>query len=140
MINVAIIEGYVTGTVWTWGGDLFFRLASYRDPHLPHKPAPPGTPGHDQGADYVTIRVIGAVQQGLSLNVHSGQRVRIHGFLASRSWRRTLAEVVRLMQGESPSWPDSFDPTATVLEEQVIDLVVERIVTLEQSPERARKS
>ncbi|HEC36319.1 MAG TPA: hypothetical protein ENI39_07280, partial [Anaerolineae bacterium] len=90
MLNIVVIEGYVTNKIWHWGADLCFRLASYRDSHLPQKPPPPPETNHDQAADYLTVRVVGGAPGGLPVAIHPGQRVRVHGFLGSRPWRRTL--------------------------------------------------
>jgi len=135
MVNVVIIEGYVTTKIWNWSGDLCFRLASYRDAHLPQKPPPPPETNHDQAADYVTVRVPGGAPGGVPVAVQPGQRVRVHGFLGSRPWRRTLGEIVRASLGGPVEWGDGLDPRKVVLEDEVVDIVAERIVALSQSRE-----
>lgn len=130
MLNTVIIEGYVTNKIWHWSGDLCFRLASYRDPHLPQKPPPAPETNHDQSADYLTVRVIGGGPGGLPLAVQPGQRVRVHGFLGSRRWRRTLAEVGQVVQGQPPVWGAGFDPAGSLLEDEVVDVIAEQIVAL----------
>jgi len=135
MLNVVVIEGYVTHKIWRWSGDLCFRLAAYRDGHLPQKPPPSPQTQHDQAADYLTVRVLGGGPGGLPLAVQPGQRVRVHGFLGSRPWRRTLAEAAQMAQGGSARWEAGFDPGAVWLEDEVVDLLAERIVLLSQSQE-----
>ena len=130
MLNVVIIEGYVTNKIWHWSGDLCFRLASYRDGHLPQKPPPPPETNHDQAADYMTVRVIGGAPGGVPVAVRPGQRVRIHGFLGSRPWRRTLAEVAQLIQGEPVRWAPGYDPSRAILEDEVVDVIAERVIAL----------
>jgi len=135
MLNVVVIEGYVTNKIWHWGGDLCFRLAAYRDSHLPQKPPPPPETNHDQAADYLTVRILGGAPGGLPVAIEPGQRVRIHGFLGSRPWRRTLADVARVSQGQPVVWGQGFDPQRTVLEDEVVDIIVERLVSLERPQE-----
>jgi hypothetical protein len=130
MLNVVIIEGYVTAKIWNWSGDRCFRLASYRDPHLPQKPPPPPETNHDQRADYVTVRVPGGAAGGIPVAIQPGQRVRVHGFLGSRPWRRTLAEIARQAQGAPVVWGEGFEPQRSVLEDEVVDIVAERIIVL----------
>ena len=50
MVNEVLLEGLVVRS-WTYASDLFYSLASYRDPGLPPKPrgitassCPPGSP------------------------------------------------------------------------------------------------
>ncbi|HIE38816.1 MAG TPA: hypothetical protein EYH30_05705 [Anaerolineales bacterium] len=135
MLNVVVVEGYVTNTMWRWSGDLYFRLASYRDPDLPQKPPPQVQTDHDQTPDYLTVRVIGGAPGGLPVAVRPGQRVRIHGFLGSRPRRRTLAEVAEMAQGAPVIWAQGFDPESAVLRDEVTDVVADRIVALGRARE-----
>ncbi len=130
MLNVVIVEGYVTSKIWRWSGDLCFRLASYRDSHLPQKPPPPPGTNHDQTADYMTVRVLGGAPGGVPVAIQPGQRVRIHGFLGSRPWRRTLAEVAQFTQGQPVRWASGFDPAQAILEDEVVDVIAERVIAL----------
>jgi len=140
MVNVVIVEGYVTNKIWRWSGDLCFRLASYRDAQLPQKPPPPPEVNHDQSADYVTVRLPGGAVNGFPVAVHAGQRVRVHGFLGSRPWRRTLSELAELANGEPISWQEGFDPEQATLEDEVLDVVAQRVVTLSLPPEEVNGS
>jgi hypothetical protein len=139
MLNTVIIEGYVTSKIWRWGGDLCFRLASYRDAHQPQKPPPPPGSDHDQSADYLTVRVIGGAPGGIPVAVHPGQLVRVHGFLGSRPWRRTLTEIVEVAQGQPIAWLPGSDPAGAVLEDEVVDVIVERLAVLGRSKEETAK-
>ena len=131
MVNVVVIEGYVTAKIWKWSGDLCFRLASYRDPHLPQKPPPPPEKTeHDQSADYVTVRVPGGGAGGIPVAIEPGQRVRVHGFLGSRPWRRRLVEIGEVAQGRPVVWGEGFDPRQAFLEDEVVDVIAEQIVRL----------
>lgn len=134
MVNVVIIEGYVTAKVWNWSGDFCFRLASYRDLHLPQKPPPAAETDHDQAADYVTVRIPGGAPGGLPVAVRPGQRVRVHGFLGSRPWRRTLEELARASRA-GVAWPDGFDPRKAVVEDEVVDVIAEQVILLSQPEE-----
>ncbi|HEY77204.1 MAG TPA: hypothetical protein G4O00_13690, partial [Thermoflexia bacterium] len=62
--------------------------------------------------------------------IQPGQRVRVHGFLGSRPWRRTLAEIARQAQGAPVVWGEGFEPQRSVLEDEVVDIVAERIIVL----------
>lgn len=135
MLNVVVIEGYVTNKIWHWSGDLCFRLASYRDTHLPQKPPPPPETNHQQTADYVTVRVVGGAPGGLPVAIRPGQHVRVHGFLGSRPWRRTLLDLAQAAQGGSVVWGQGFDPSTMVLEDEVVDVVAGQIISLSGSQE-----
>lgn len=140
MLNVVVIEGYVTNKVWHWGGDLCFRLASYRDPHLPQKPPPPASTNHDQAADYLTVRVVGGAPGGLPVAIHPGQRVRVHGFVGSRPFRRTLTEVAQMTQGGQVGWKPGFDPNKSFIEDEVVEVIAEQILTLSRAQEETSKN
>ena len=88
MLNKVMFEGIVTST-WKYAGDLFARLACYRDPAIEAKRL-----NETQDApDYVNVRWPNAAQQ--MVEFPRGTHLRVEGFFQSREYTETLAEFMR---------------------------------------------
>lgn len=118
MLNVAHVEGFVTRRIWQINGDMFFRLAVYRDPDRPRKEAEREAPDERDKPDYITIRVP-AVLTTPPVKFRPGQRLQIHGWLESREFDYTLAEFLGNAQGPKPE----------VTEEQMCNVTAHRTTT-----------
>lgn len=126
MINTAVLEGLVVRT-WTYAGDCFYRIASYRDPGLP----PKRRTEEQDAADFVTIRIPkGSLGGPVALEVED--MVRVHGFVQSRDYEETLAEFTREARGPQLKLLDDYDPRALRRTRVATEIVAERIVLLEK--------
>lgn len=132
MLNEVIVEGAVTAKVWRYGDDLFFRLASYRDASRPAKPLHPDAVGKtDKKAapDYITVRVPGGMIAGVPVTVKRGQRLRVHGWLASFDEQLTLGDFLQQAEGDKPQVEDKY--LGLAMPTYRLDLICERIVVLD---------
>jgi hypothetical protein len=127
MLNESVVEGVVTGKIWNYGGDLFFRLACYRDPGRPNKAHPGG--GDRDAPDYVTVRVMDGMVGGVTVSVRPRQRVRVHGWLASRDETLTLQQFVDEVEDDKPAVAKKYLDTS--IPTYRLDLVPQRIVVLQ---------
>jgi hypothetical protein len=85
MINVTVIEGFVTKKIWQYDGHTFCRLAVYRDQDLPRK-------GNGREApDYVTLCIPAALIAPVADQFRQGARVQVHGWLESSEYQQSLA-------------------------------------------------
>jgi len=130
MINDIVLEGIVSREPWKFGGDLFFRMATYRDTDQPPKPL---DTERDQ-ADYVNIRVAGGAN-GL-MSIRRGMRLRVHGLLQSRDYRETLSEFIEKAQKAGSSIQLNLaevKPDHVSIDRNVVEIVARRLVVLENS-------
>jgi hypothetical protein len=97
MLNEVTVEGFVTSKIWRYREDLFFRLASHRDPGRPEKT---GAPGQNNIPDFITIRVPGGMIGGVPYSPRRGEQLRIYGWLASEDDTMTLGDFVRQLRDE----------------------------------------
>jgi hypothetical protein len=134
MLNQVHTEGFVTKKIWPYDGDLFFRLAVYRDQDREPKRAADRGPDEQHRPDYVTVRVPAGL--GL-LPVESGQRVQIHGWLESREFNLTLAEFLSKVQGEKPS-VDPLQARNLAIHRDTTWIVADRVVVLPKKGARRR--
>ncbi len=126
MINEVVLEGIIV-KVWKFTDDLLFRVASYRDPDLPQKPA---TEVHD-AADYVTIRVIKG-NLGAPVTLSKGAHVRVHGFLQSRDYEESLADFLKDAKGISFPLPEGVDPSGLRAFRGTTEIIARRIMSQEK--------
>jgi len=87
MLNVVLLEGFVTKS-WRVGGDVFIRIASYRDPDRPRKPL--NQPGKKDKPDFVTVRIPPALQHNVP---DPKSRVQVRGFIESIDYEETLEDI-----------------------------------------------
>lgn len=137
MLNEVVIEGYVSGRPWTYSGDQFFRIASYRDRQRPAK----RQENRDE-PDYVTARLSAP---GVPALLQGGMRVRIHGYLQSRDYSESLHDWLKNAKGPTNALSIGEDLRADVRHHRAInEIIVERIVVLEsptgKSTREARKA
>ncbi|MGA2110577.1 MAG: hypothetical protein ABSG98_00335 [Anaerolineales bacterium] len=126
MINTVVVEGLVI-RAWTFAGDGFYRIASYRDPGLP----PKLRSEEKDAADFMTFRIPkGSLGGPVSLEVED--TVRVHGFVQSRDYEETLAEFVREAKGPRLKLLDDYDARALRRTRVATEIVAERIVLLEK--------
>ena len=127
MINTVVLEGIVTREPWKYAGDLFFRLATYRDTDLPPKPL---DAERDQ-ADYINVRICGGAN-GL-MSVHRGMRLRVHGFLQSRDFRESLGDF--LEKAHKSGTPQlelgETKPEQIQVDRNVVEIVAQRLMVLD---------
>lgn len=88
MLNQVNFEGFVV-TSWTFGNDIFVRMASYRDPGQPIKRL---TESKDE-PDYVNVRFTNAANQLPPFP--TGTLLRVEGLLQSREYNETLDEFLK---------------------------------------------
>lgn len=124
MLNEVVIEGYVSGRPWTYSGDQFFRLGSYRDRQRPAK----RSENRDE-PDYVTARLSA---NGLPLLLQGGMKVRAHGYLQSRYYTESLGEWLKDAKGPTNTLSIGDELRTEVQHNRVItEFVVEKLVVLE---------
>lgn len=139
MFNCVHIEGFVTKRIWRHSGDLFIRIANYRDPDRPRKESRHDSPNKRDQPDYVTIRVPAALTT-LPVEFQSGQRVQVDGWLESREFDYTLAEFLKDAQGDKPEI-DPEQAKQLSAHRGTTWIVATRILTLpERDNSRGRKS
>ncbi len=88
MLNQVNFEGFVVNS-WTFGNDIFVRMASYRDPGQPIKRL---NESKDE-PDYVNVRFTNAANQLTPFP--SGTLLRVEGLLQSREYNETLDEFLK---------------------------------------------
>lgn len=88
MLNQVNFEGLVV-TSWTFGNDIFVRMASYRDPGQPIKRL---TESKDE-PDYVNVRFTNAANQVPPFP--AGTLLRVEGLLQSREYNEMLDEFLK---------------------------------------------
>jgi hypothetical protein len=133
MLNEVVIEGYVSGRPWTYSGDQFFRLGSYRDRQRPAK----RSENRDE-PDYVTARLS---SNGLPLLLQGGMKVRAHGYLQSRYYTESLGEWLKDAKGPTNALSIGDDLRAEVQHNRVItEFVVEKLVVLETPNAKAERN
>ena len=125
MINEVVIEGHIAGMPWTYSGEQFFRLASYRDRQRPSK----RNENRDE-PDYVTCRLESG---GLPVMLQVGTLVRVHGYLQSRYYSETMADWLKDAKGPTNTLSIGDEARATITHNRVVtEIVVERLVMLSQ--------
>lgn len=133
MINDVVLEGIVSREPWKFAGDLFFRMATYRDSDQPPKPL---DAERDQ-ADYINIRVTGGAN-GL-MSIRRGMRLRVHGFLQSREYQETLVDFwEKAHKGGSPSELNLGEVKADqiTIDRTVTEIIARRIIVLEHNAKK----
>ena len=125
MLNKAIAEGYVTKKIWPYDGDMFFRLAVYRDPDREIKVADRG-PDERHKPDYFTVRL----PASLEVAVEAGQRVQIDGWLESREFDDTLADFLNKSRGDRKPRVDPQVARQVVKHRTSTWLVADRIIVI----------
>jgi hypothetical protein len=132
MLNEVVIEGYVSGRPWTYSGDQFFRLGSYRDRQRPAKKVE----NRDE-PDYVTARL---TSHGLPVLLQGGMKVRAHGYLQSRYFAESLGEWLKDAKGPTNALSVSDELRAELKHNRVItEFVVEKLVVLEMPNVKAAR-
>jgi len=130
MINEVILEGIVINA-WTFSDDLFFRLASYRDPDLPGKLLNE----ERDAADYINARITKGARSPLF--IQKGQHLRVHGLLQSREFEESLDEFIDKSRRQSRITRDtSVDVKGATGKEvcigrNVTEILVQRILMME---------
>jgi hypothetical protein len=140
MLNKVIFEGIVTNT-WKFGGDIFARLACYRDPAHPAKKLDESR----DAPDYVNVRWPNAAQQ--MVEFPRGTHLRVEGFFQSREYTETLAEFLRKAGKERPTGVEFTGPDARkiTIGRNTVEIVVgeHTIITMPQAqparPQTVRK-
>lgn len=88
MLNQVLIEGYVADS-YVYRKDLFVRIACYRDPTAPVKPAVHlGT--NKEEPDYVYAKILNGFTDKLTFK--EGTLLRIEGMITSRAYNETLEQ------------------------------------------------
>ncbi len=125
MINEVVVEGYIAGSPWTYSGEQFFRLGSYRDRQRPSK----RNENRDE-PDYVTARLESG---GLPVMLQAGTLVRVHGYLQSRYYSETMADWLKDAKGPTNTLSIGDEARATCTHNRVVtEIVVEKLVLLVQ--------
>lgn len=144
MLNQITVEGFVTNKSWKYGGDTFFRLASYRDQDLPTKPR--NGRGNRDAADYFTVR-IPTSQSSMPVSVTPRQRLRVHGFLQSRDYLESLADFLKDARGDGIGRvrarmrvPDDVEPGELAAPRSLTEIVAGRIIVLDAPQKRAERN
>ncbi len=142
MINEVVLEGIVINT-WSYSDDLFFRLASYRDPDMPGKPLSE----ERDAADYINARVVKGARS--LLTVQKGQHLRVHGLLQSREFEESLDEFIDRSRKQSRI-TNAIDVETKGAEgkdirigRNMIEILAQRILVLEpirRGPTSSRRS
>ncbi len=88
MLNQVNFEGFVVNS-WTFGNDIFVRMASYRDPGQPIKRL---NESKDE-PDYVNVRFTNAANQMPTFP--TGTLLRVEGLLQSREYNESLDEFLK---------------------------------------------
>jgi len=143
MLNQVHIEGYVTRKQWTYSGNTFFRLATYRDPDRPRKESgsEEASKGRDQ-PDYQTVCVPAMLLSGLPVQFDSGQRVQVHGWLESREYDYTLAEFLGDAQADADAQLE-VDPDQAkqmTANRTTTWITAERIVVIPEGSRKTRRN
>ena len=126
MINEVVIEGYIAGSPWTYSGEQFFRLGSYRDRQRPSK----RNENRDE-PDYVTCRLESS--SGLPVMLQVGTLVRVHGYLQSRYYSESLSDWLKDAKGPTNTLSIGNEARATCTHNRVVtEIVAERLVMLSQ--------
>ena len=126
MLNEVLIEGLVSGRVWTYNHNQYFRLAVYRDQHRPLKQKE----NRDQ-PDYITVRL----NTSLPADLQGGMKVRVHGYIQSREYNETLDEWVQSAKGPKASLSISEDLLRDVSHHRVVNEIVADHIVLLSRPE-----
>ncbi len=130
MINEVILEGVVINT-WTFSDDLFFRLASYRDPDLPGKLLNE----ERDAADYINARITKGARSPLV--IQKGQHLRVPGLLQSREFEESLDEFIDKSRRQSRISGDinvevkGAAGKDVCIGRNVIEILVQRILMIE---------
>ena len=126
MINEVVIEGYIAGSPWTYSGEQFFRLGSYRDRQRPSK----RHENRDE-PDYVTCRLESS--SGLPVILQVGTLVRVHGYLQSRYYSESLADWLKNAKGPTSTLSIGDEARKDCTHNRVVtEIVVERLIPLSQ--------
>lgn len=88
MINQVLIEGYVADS-YVYRNDLLVRLACYRDPSAPAKPATHLGENKEE-PDFIYVRFINGHKDNLSFQPKT--LLRVSGMITSRSYNETLEQ------------------------------------------------
>ncbi len=123
MLNEVILEGIIVKT-WKYTDDLLFRVACYRDPDLPQKPASEVR----DAADYVTVRVIKG-NLGAPVTLGKGAHIRVHGFLQSRDYEESLADFLKDAKGNQVNLPEGFDTSSLRAFRGTTEVIARRIMS-----------
>ncbi len=128
MLNEVVIEGYISGTPWTYSGEQFFRVGSYRDRQRPAK----RSENRDE-PDYVTARLESG---GLPVMLQGGTLVRVHGYFQSRYYSESMADWLKDAKGPTHTLSIGDEARSTVTHNRVVtEIVVEKLVVL--SPQKS---
>ena len=130
MINEVVLEGIVVKT-WKYAEDLLFRIACYRDPHVPSK----SLNDAQDAADFVTIRVLKG-NLGAPVVVEKGVHVRVHGFLQSRDYEESLADFLKDARGAELPVPESLDPNELRAPRGTTEVIARRIMSQRNGTKR----
>ncbi len=87
-MNQGVLERIVVREPWNFLDDLFLWLVVYRDSNLPANKL---YPERDAGP-HINIQVNGGAN-GL-IHIRRGMQLRVHGFLQSRDYRKSLEEFI----------------------------------------------
>jgi hypothetical protein len=99
MINFAVKEGYVAGRPWHRDGDLYFRMAIYRDSHVPPKRVVTTNGALRDEPDYVTAVMPQSLFNISMVDIQRGYKIRVRGFTTSVDTQETLEEWLRGASG-----------------------------------------
>lgn len=99
MLNFAVKEGYVAGRPWHRDGDLYFRMAIYRDSHVPPKRVVTTNGALRDEPDYVTAVMPQSLFNISMVDIQRGYKIRVRGFTTSVDTQETLEEWLRGASG-----------------------------------------
>jgi hypothetical protein len=94
MLNFTHIEGIVVRN-WAYEGARFIRVACYPDPGRTLKRREDGK----EDPEYVTLRFEPALARAV-MGIREGERIRAHGWLASREYAFVLSDYVAMLGGD----------------------------------------
>ena len=137
MINVAVVEGFVTKKIWQHDGYTFCRLAVYRDQDLPRNEAAEGK-GRDR-PDYVTLCVPAVLMTPLAGEFKQGVRVQVHGWLESSEYRQSLADFLRKAGTDGGVQVSGVDPEQLSVSRVSTRIVAQRLVVVPNGRGDARR-
>jgi hypothetical protein len=95
VLNFIHIEGIVVRN-WPYEGARFVRVACYPDPSRTLKRREDGK----EEPEYVTLRFEPALARAVA-SVRDGERIRAHGWLASREYMFMLSDYVAMLGGDA---------------------------------------